>query len=877
MRFKLTAMAVALLSASVAAASAVFDVLPTTAYRAEIPTLASLAGYDWGEAISEPAQMAAFARALAAAAPERVRLVEYARSREGRPLMLLVVSSPENVARLDSIWLDLARVGDPRATSSDEAERLIAALPAVVWIACSVHGDEASGGDAGLALAYHLAAGRSAEIDAILRDAVVVVDPMQNPDGRARFVAATRQARGIEPDSQPASAEHVQPWPGGRFSHDLFDLNRDWFALTHPETNGRVAAMLRFLPQVVADLHEMGAEEGYYFAPPALPMNPLVSADQQALWDLVGRANAAEFDARGWRYWTRETFDSFYPGYGESWPFFSGAVGMTYEEASPRGLVQRTDENGTLRYLEAIQHHLTTAYTTCRVVARNREKVLRAWYGYRVAAVAAGRSGPGRYYLLEGGAAPQRAAALAELLARQGVEVSRVTASGEGLAAGDFVVDLAQPLGRLARVLLDRSFPMGQEFEREQERRWAKRLPDEIYDITAWSLPLLWQVGIRPLDRVPAGAAVAAVAPGFRPEGSAPAAARVAYLLPWDGLASAHAMAELVRAGVAVRVARKPLTLGGRRFERGTVVVRRGENGEDLPARVAAAARAAGVTFVAADSGFADSGVDLGSASVRRLRAPAVALAWDAPTSPSSAGDVRYALERVVGYPVTVVRTAMLGRIDLARFDVLLLPDARGAGSYRAVLGEESVRRLTAWVEHGGTLIGIGAGAAFLCEDKVGLLSSSLEKLEGSERKSADKGAVAASPPTYDERVRPHDEAPPSVPGAIVRVDLDAESLLAAGFPGGAIDVLAASGRLFAPLTLDRGTNVGIYATADRLLESGFMLDVSRRQLPRRAYLMLESRGRGRVVAFAEDPAFRGFAEASMLLLANAVFFSQVL
>jgi len=868
-------------SVAVMAPASFFEVLPSADHDPAVRTLRDVVGHDWGEEVSSPAQISAYLAALAASAPERVAIEEYARSLEGRPLFLVVVSSPENLARLEAIRAGLARLGDPRGLDAAERERLLGSLPAVVWIACSVHGDEASGGEAGMALAYRLAAGRSPELATMLERTVVVIDPMQNPDGRARFVASTRQARGAEPDPEPASAEHVQPWPGGRYSHDLFDLNRDWFALTHPESSGRVAAMLAWHPAVVVDLHEMGADQGYFFAPPAGPHNPLVSAAQASLWELIGRANAAAFDRQGWRYWTREIFDAFYPGYGESWPFFSGAVGMTYEQATSRGPATRLDDDTVLRFADTVGHHLAAAYTTCRVVAENRRRFLESWAGYRATAVEAGRTGGTRAFVIEEGAVAERAAALAELLARQGIEVERLRGAGPGLAAGSYLVRLDQPMGRLASTLLARHFDLDESFRREQERRWSKRLPDQIYDVTAWSLPLLWDVEVRELKAVPSGVVGEPVRPGWRPEGVVERRAGVAYLLPWTGLAAARATAGLLREGVKLRVAAKPFTLAGTRYDVGTIVVRVAENDDRLAARIDAAARRHGVRFAAADSGYAEAGIDLGSTSVRLVRAPRVALLWDAPASPAAVGAARYAIERAAGYRVTVLRTRSLAGVDLSDFDVIVIADAWGGGEgYLREIGEGGGKRLAAWVEEGGVLVGIGAGAAFLCDEKVGLLASTLESLDVGSAKdgeSAASGKAQAPPPTYEERVRPEKESPPPVPGAIVGVELDTEHLLAAGFTDGNIGVLVNSRRLFAPLPLDRGTNVGLYAPAERLQLAGFMLDASRQQLPKRAYMMDQPRGRGRVVAFAEDVAFRGYAHASMLLLVNAVLFGPTL
>ncbi|MFI5166194.1 MAG: M14 family zinc carboxypeptidase [Thermoanaerobaculales bacterium] len=874
--------AAALAIAPAAVAADFFAVLPAGNLDTSVPTLQQTVGFTWGSDIVTSEETVAYARALAQAAPARVRLLEYGRSTEGRPLVLLVLASPARLAGFDATQAKLAQLGDARSLTSGQTEALIRELPAVVWIESCVHGDETSGTDAGLALAYLLAAGSSVEVTAILDNLFVVIDPLQNPDGRARFVEGTRAARGGRPDPEPSSAEHVQPWPGGRFSHDLFDLNRDWFALAQGETRGRVAAMLRYHPMVVADLHEMGAEMAYYFAPPAQPFHPLLTTEQAALLGLLGKGNAAAFDAQGWRYWTREVFDEFYPGYGDSWPSFTGAVGMTFEEASSRGLVTSLKEGSPLTFGDTVQHHLVAAFSTCRTVASERERFLREWYGYRAGAVADGRRGPIRAYLLGGSGAEQRGAELAEHLVLQGIETLRTTAAGAGVPTGSFVVPLDQPLGRLAKALLQAGVSMGDVFEREQERRDRKRLPDEIYDVTAWSLPLLWGTPVQPLDNVPSGAALIPVKPGELPSGNVTGDGKVAFLLRWDSLTAARALAQLHLAGVKAAVAAKPFTLQGRQFERGTVVIRRAANDANLRARLEEIARSTGAAFVGVDSGYADSGIDLGSTNVFSLKPPRVAVAWDAPTAAASAGDLRWALERALGYPVSVVRTATFAHADLSHFDVIVLPDSwERAGSYEAILGPAAAKRLAGWLDGGGTLVAVGAGAAYLTEEKVGLLASKLEKRAGGEA-GAEKEktptpqptpAVGARPFDYENAIRPAEEDPPLVPGAILRVDLDSESCLAAGFPSGAVNVLASSRRIFTPLKLDKGENVGVYAGADTLVQAGFVLSASREQLPRKAYLMVQQHGQGKVVAFAEDPAARGLTRAAMLLLANAVFF----
>ena len=550
---------------------------PGTRFDPRIPTLEQVVGHATGQAITSPDGITAYVAALAAAAPDRARVFEYARSEEGRPLSIIVIGSPERIARLDDVKKGLRALADPRSLSAAEADRLLRELPAVVWLLHAVHGNEVSSSDAALALAYHLLAAQDdPAADVARREALVVIDPLENPDGRARFLATNGAAAGPSPDPEPLAAEHDEPWPGGRANHYLFDMNRDWFAQTQPETRGRLRVFLDWYPHVAVDLHEMGGDSTYYFAPPARPFNPHFSAAQREWLETFGRAIAARFDEAGQAYFVRDVFDSFYPGYGESWPMTQGAIGMTFEQASARGLAWRHDDGSTLTYLDGVRNHFRAGLATVEAASRGRARLLRDFLEFRRSAVREGETGPVRAYVLPPGDDPARTRRLVELLAGQGVEVrvasAEVRAGDRAFPSGSYVVPLAQPAGRLVRNLLDPRVAMDDAFVKEQDRRRKKRLPDQIYDVTAWSLPLLFDVECDGVAAVPSGD-TRPFAPGAAAAAAPLAPARVAWLLPW-GSGTAAAVAEALAAGLKVRVAEEGFRLGGRAWPAGTAIVR---------------------------------------------------------------------------------------------------------------------------------------------------------------------------------------------------------------------------------------------------------------------------------------------------------------
>ncbi|MCH8333458.1 peptidase M14, partial [Candidatus Sumerlaeota bacterium] len=296
-----------LIAGGAASAEDAFEFWPGAQYDPSVPTFLEVLGHQPGQEIVSHVEILLYLRALEAADPHRMQIHEYARSWEGRELVYAVISSAANMARIEEIRQGIQRVADPREGSEAQRRLLVESLPATVWLGYSVHGDEVSGADAALLTAYHLLAStEDSMVQQILSGSVILIDPLQNPDGRERFIQNFRTSRGLEADSHPLAAEQNTPWPGGRTNHYFFDLNRDWLAATQPETQGRIRALQEWYPLVFVDLHEMGSNSTYFFAPEADPFNPHLAEGQKASLEIFGRNNAKWFDRFGFDYFTRE-------------------------------------------------------------------------------------------------------------------------------------------------------------------------------------------------------------------------------------------------------------------------------------------------------------------------------------------------------------------------------------------------------------------------------------------------------------------------------------------------------------------------------------------------------------------------------------------
>jgi len=845
---------------------------PGTEYTDIIPTLNETLGHDYGQRISAPDELITYFKALNTAAPDRSRLVTYAQSWEGRPLVYLVVSSKENIANLAQNQSDMQKLAAPKNLNQDSIDQLVKSTLPVSWLSYGVHGDEISSSDAALLAAYHLlAANNSAEVDNILQNSIVIIDPSQNPDGRSRFVEHYRQIYGLEPSVHQLSAEHLQAWPGGRTNHYLFDMNRDWFAQTQPEVQGRVQHYLKFQPVVHVDIHEMGADNSYYFPPPAEPFNPHITNAQKLNLELYGKGNARAFDQFQFDYFTREIFDAYYPGYGDTWPGFHGATAMTFEMASARGLATLRLDGRVLTYRDGVHRHFVSSIATLLTTANNREQLLRDFTEFRSTA-----SEHKKQYVVTGGDRSLQIK-MADLLNRQGVDVyqtkSKRKVCGKSVEQNTFVIPAGQPAGRLVQTLLDVENPIAKQFWNEQERRREAGLEVEFYDILAWSLPALFN-----LEVITCSSKISNLI-AYQAESSTEEKtvkfASLAYIVPWGSQSAVRFLSQLLRANVVVHSADRPFELSGRTFGKGALIIKVKENNEYLLQTLTRLSNLTQVDVVSTNTSWTTKGINFGSSNVKRLYMPKVALAWDRPTISYAAGNTRFVIERQMELPTTPIRSRHLSEPELDDFNVLILPDST---DYKSVLRRGTQKNIIRWVKNGGTLITLGRASRFLLSNGLDLLETSLESrnkeaIEDNEEDEDSRLTTATfieSIDDYNEVIHLNDAKPDHVSGVLLRGLINQDHWMSGGVAA-SLNFMVKGSDVYRPLIHDTGVNLVKYADAENLVASGAIWAENKRQLAHKPAVMVSEVGRGQVIAFTSDPAFRAYMDGLNVLLANAI------
>ncbi len=837
------------------------------AAQGPVPTFREVVGHQFGERITQHHQAMAYLERLAATSP-RVTLVKMGQSWERRSLVMAVVTAPENHSRLEEIRRNSLRLADPRSTTPAEADAIVASQPVVVWYGGSIHGFELSGTEGALKLLEHLTTRNDAATMEVLRNTVVLIDPLLNPDGRDAFANINHENIGATPNPAPMDwANDFTGWQSLKFrtGHYYFDTNRDWFAHTQRETRDRMPTLHAWRPQVATDMHEMGQDSEFYFDPPGEPVNPHMPAFAYRWFGEFGRAYAAAFDSAGFEYMSRERYNYFYPGYTSN-RGYHGAVAMLFEQGSTRGLALERAEGPVRTLAQALEQQYVAAWAGVRVSATQRSRLLREYYASQRGAVAPA-AGTRRFYIRNDGSGTVRA--LVRLLRSNAAEVGVLTAEARvdgardrlGVAVpqqtfptGTFVVETAQPAGRLLAALLAPNVPVPPSFLAAARRYVDRAENPRFYDITAWSLALLFNANVfgsdeprtpatRPLDDT-SDLTGGAVPDGIR---------AYAYVLPGHQPASVAALYHLKAAGHRAGVITTATRVGGVDVPHGSVLVRIGQNEGTIHQAVRDVAAKYQLDVKLALTGLSDSTLPtLGSGDwTFNARTPSIAILAEDPIQGYSFGWAWYTLDQQYQVPTTVIRTRSVSGTPLDRFNVLVIPEV-SSGALTTTLGVAGVDRIRRWVQDGGTLVTIGAATDFAIESS-GLNLIALRSWYDTD---AGRGATRFS-----------------VPGAVFRTTLDAEYWLRAGYTGGELPMLVNSNRLYLPPTGPPNANRRVVAriAPNSALLSGHAWEESLARLPGAVMLYEERVGRGRVIAFAEDPNFRAYARGMNRLFLNAV------
>jgi hypothetical protein len=868
-------------------------------YRANVPRPEATLGYDVGSWHTQYSQQERVLLAIAQAAPDRVRVEAIGVTNERRTMRLYIVSTPENIARLDAIKADLDRIADPRGATQAQLDQVIARTPAVVWFSGSVHGDEVPGFEASMQLLYHFAATEDPATLALMKDAVVIINPASNPDGHERFSVWSNSIAVGSPERQAIEQQRGQPWAiSGRFNHYRFDMNRDLMAMTQREVQAIVGGMLKWHPMVTADLH--GYTSTYYMAPAARPVNANISGWPYKWSEMIGRGNAAAFDQFGWLYFVRDAFDLYYPGYYDSWPALNGAMGTTYETDGGPALLKRREDGTLLSLRDGIAKHYTAAIATFETSARGAREMVRDYAAFRQKAIADGRSGAMKRVVFLPGSDPVRAAELAAALLRAGVEVSRTTAAHssarahgyttDGTAtrnfpAGAYVVDLAQPQGKVAKAVLEADPVLDSVFAKNQVDKYTRnrdKSPNasdtegyEFYDITAWALPVAFGVEAYWTEDAPAVQSTAlSLTNGVRMNGEVlphavtggiveGANARSAYVWKNDRDAAAKLTAHLLQEGYRVAVAAQPVQSGATMLARGTWIAHVSRNDNTLAARVDALAKEFGVEVRGVNTAFPDAAqYGIGNfAVVGALKAPRIALVGEAGISQTSYGAAWWTLEQRYGLKFTPISSAALNG-DLSAFNVIIIPSGSPSGNGAA---------LKRWVEGGGALITFGGATSWATREDVGLTTA--RRIQCEPKKDLKPAAATLAPidslRTVVSPTACKDDIA-DLPGSHFDVALDLTHWLTLGLEQQRQTVLVGGSNFY---TLSSsGGNVAVFPTAGTLRRGGFTFpENSERLLRGSAFILQEKVGQGNVVMFTNEPMFRGWWRALDRLVLNAM------
>ncbi len=822
--------------------------LPDISYDASIPTPEKVLGYQVGEWHVSHDQLLNYFRTLAAAS-DRIKLVETGRTYENRPLINLIITSKANHDNLASIQSQHIALSDPEKSGSLD----ISKMPAVLYQGFSIHGNEASGANGALLVAYYLAAGQSPHLEKLLSETVIIFDPCLNPDGLHRFSTWVNMHKNVNLTDDSADREYSEAWPGGRTNHYWFDLNRDWLVTIHPESQARIRTFHAWKPNVLTDHHEMGSNSTFFFMPGIQSrINPITPKKNQELTARLGEYHAKALDKIGSLYFTEEGFDDFYFGKGSTFPDANACIGILFEQASSRGHLQAT-ENGLLSFAFTIRNQVTTALSTQEGVLSLRTELLEFQRDFYKNAIKDAKADDRKAFIVGEKYDHARLATFIDMLKRQQIKVyelsKKVTLNGKDFEPGSAcIIPLEQTQNKLIHAFFQRDVT----FE------------DSIfYDVSAWTMPLAFNLQYETLNAKSYSSSLLGqeISTTKLKNGQVMAVASdYAFAFEWDEYYAPAALYHLLKNGVMAKVATKPFTgilkNGEKEFTYGTIVIQhqnQSKSAAEIFDLLKEAALIGHINVYGLTTGLTPVGIDLGSGNMEVVRQPKIALIVGEGSSSNDIGELWHLLDTRYNIPVTKVEASNLSSSNIDRFNVIIM----ASGNYNRLNAET----LKTWLNAGGVLIGTETAVRWLADRQL----ANVEFKKPKENPSTGVRPYASSQ---------EDRGALSLAGSIFETEIDLTHPLGYGFRNKRLPMFRTSGDFLEPAQ-------NVYAMpsyyTSKPLMAGYAHPTHMSLAGGSASIIVSGVGSGKVISMSDNPNFRAFWYGNNKLLANAVFFGNTI
>jgi hypothetical protein len=790
-------------------------------------------GYKLGTQFTPHYQVINYYKTLETNFPANIRVQQYGRTNENRELILAYIGTAENIARLEQIKLNHKNL------SSEQIS--------IVWLSYNVHGNEASGTEAAMQTAFDLITNKQE----YLKNTIVIMDPCLNPDGRDRYVNWYYQLKTKKANPDLDAAEHNEPWPGGRPNHYLFDLNRDWAWLTQVESQQRIKKYNEWLPHVHVDFHEQGINEPYYFAPAAEPYHEVITDWQREFQKGMGKNNAKYFDEKGWQYFTSKEFDLLYPSYGDTYPTFCGAIGMTYEQAGngSAGSIVITSEGDTLTLEERVEHHVVTGLSTVEYSAKMTDKLIQEYQKF-----VKEKKFKFKGYVLEG--KYEQLTQLESLLNKHEIVCSYLPI-GQKIKGYEFdtrknttittenvclYVNLDQVKGTLAHVLL------------EPETKVVDSL---TYDITSWTLPYAY--GLRAFG-VESVLSLQNYEPTYAPTEQLNSEA-YAYIVPWNGMNSVRFLNAALENGIIIRKQNKAFEQKGVKYPAGTMIILNSDNDDNIIEKLNKLKIQFQVGIYQTMTGMVENGSDFGYSDVELIKQPKIALLVGDNTNSLNVGEIWHFLETDLNIPITLIPVNDLGRASLDKYSILFVPE----GYYN------SNTTISYWIENGGKIINFG--------NSIENLGISIGMTQNTEKDEEDESNDESDDETRKSKKSRKNKESDATFGNSERVGLS-NNLIGAIYSCmmDTTHPLCFGVERYYTLRSDSGYDlmaegynpVKILSEKDHL--NGFVGHKVKKLQINSVVVTVQQKGSGTIIVFADNPLFRGFWENGKMLVANAIY-----